>query len=301
MQRPYLRCRNDYCELVDDGSCGVSDCPYDGAECSGGPCESPNSRPQLLCVNNLCEPQTNAQGQPKCGQSDIYCQIAGGWGACNCQPPLPTSTGDPNCPWFIDPRCHTCPENTTLNGNQCCRDSPLLIDLEDDGYRLTNAVNGVNFDLNVDGEKERISWTVPGGDDAWLILDRNQNGQIDDGSELFGNRTFQPSSSITNGFLALAEYDRLIMGGNQDGVIDQRDLVYYLLRLWQDLNHNGIAELEELSTMQNRRIVQIDLDYQEKKQQDEFGNWFRYKGRMKIFENDHLKNRVLWDVYLLRQ
>lgn len=173
------------------------------------------------------------------------------------------------------------------NGTACIATpgSPIIIDTARDGYRLTSVEDGVAFDLDGNGTLEQIAWTREDSDDAFLALDRNGNGRIDDGTELFGNYTpayvdrRQPRTP--NGFEALRFLEGPDYGISRvDATIDARDEAFGRLLLWTDINHNGISEPEELRAANAAGLRWIGTDYQEKRRVDRFGNEFRQKGRL---------------------
>jgi hypothetical protein len=195
-------------------------------------------------------------------------------------------------PAGYDPDSCSCPDGTN--------NSPIIIDVDGSGFPLTNAANGVDFDILALSYPQRISWTKAASTNAFLVLDRDKNGRIDNGEELFGNITPQPESIDANGFIALAEYDKAGQGGNGDGKITRKDAIFRKLRLWTDRNHNGISEPEELSRLPALDVVAIRLDYQESDRVDQYGNRFRYRARVRDKANANA-GRWAWDVFFKMQ
>ncbi len=228
-----------------------------------------------------------------------------------CDPDLPQRPGSVEAGASLLPPPPSCCNNSVehgiclLNGGtwddfNCSCVSPIVIDVDGDGFDLTNAQNGVLFDIMNTGGHSRVSWTAAGSDDAWLSLDRNKNGRIDRGRELFGSSSPQPPlrpGEFKNGFRALAVFDKVRRGGNNDGRISPQDQVYESLRLWQDINHNGISEPNELFGLRALGLRSIDLDYTEHRRQDEHGNWFRLRSRVRDYSGNQL-GRWAWDVFL---
>ena len=138
---------------------------------------------------------------------------------------------------------------------------PLAIDLNKDGTHTLKLDGALNFDIDGNGFKEATGWISP--EDAFLAYDRNENGVIDDGTELFGDKTVTntafgyTSKAAENGFEALKAFD-----SNSDNVIDEKDEKFDKLLLWQDKNSNAVTDEGELKTLREHNIKSIDLNYQ---------------------------------------
>ena len=144
--------------------------------------------------------------------------------------------------------------------------SPLVVDLDGDGVETTTTEDGTHFDHDNNGFAEKTSWV--GKDDGLLVRDINGNGQIDDGTELFGNNSvLSNGQKAANGFEALKDLD-----SNNDGVFNSSDTAWNQVNVWKDSNQNGKVDEGELLTLEQAEIENIDLNYQNSNAVDTNGN-----------------------------
>jgi hypothetical protein len=131
--------------------------------------------------------------------------------------------------------------------------TPLALDLDGNGVRTLSAIAGAVFDVNADGVAESVGWLSTS--DAWLAFDRNGNGLIDDGSELFGSGTsMSDGSKALDGFAALR-----VLDANHDGVINAKDAAFASLAVWVDANSNAKANAGELRNLGQADIESLSL------------------------------------------
>lgn len=159
-----------------------------------------------------------------------------------------------------------------------CYQTPLLLDLGKNGIDLGPAGVGVYFDNNANGRAEHLQWVRPGGDEGFLALDRNGNGVVDNGSELFGNGTpcIIDGRTAPNGFVGLAQYDSRSLGGNDDGVISIADAIWNSLRIWVDANADGVSVPSEMQTLESHGLVSLPTIPRSLRRVDGAGNRIPY-------------------------
>lgn len=156
--------------------------------------------------------------------------------------------------------------------------SPIVIDLTRDGVQLGAAGRGVYFDVNADGLRDHVQWVRRGGDEGFLALDRTGNGIVDDGAELFGIGTplvFE-GRNAPNGFVGLAQYDSRLLGGNDDGLITPADAIWPQLRIWLDVDANGISNPSEMRTLASFGITALETIPKHRNYVDRAGNYIPY-------------------------
>jgi hypothetical protein len=233
------------------------------------------------CTGDACQ---CAEGTAICTSEGWGCSE--GYPCCGEEP-----TGEELC------GCDECYVICSADGWECVG-SPIIVDPTGQGFHLTSLAGGVHFAL-APGTPMQVSWTDNAYNNAFLALDRNGNGTIDNGAELFGNYTPQPiplAGEHRNGYAALAVFDDPANGGNGNGKIDPGDAVYFSLRLWVDKNHDGISEPDELIPLATAGVFAIDLNYIELVRFDKFGNLFHYRANLEDAAG-HSDPRC-YDVYL---
>ena len=145
--------------------------------------------------------------------------------------------------------------------------SPLVVDLDGDDKIETVSTDGnVHFDFDSNQKIENSGWI--GKNEGFLVRDINGNGQIDNGTEMFGNHTvLQNGKNAVNGFEALKDLD-----SNGNGKFDAEDDAWSQVKVWRDANTNGIVDSGELLTLEQAGIESINLKYDYQKEADENGN-----------------------------
>jgi len=193
-----------------------------------------------------------------------------------------------NYPPGQDPYC---------NPTEC---SPILINMADRAVLLTSP--DVLFDIKGLGQAQLFGWTQANSEVAFLVLDRNGNGTIDTGREMFGNYTPLGSGlagpQAKDGYQALAWFDDPANGGNGDGRVSAGDRVFSELRLWFDRNHNGYSESEELVPLGTAGVLSIDLATHEANRRDAFGNVYRLRSDVYVQRAGRSIRTESFDVFL---
>jgi Ca2+-binding RTX toxin-like protein/pimeloyl-ACP methyl ester carboxylesterase len=151
-------------------------------------------------------------------------------------------------------------------GEPISPNSPIILDLDGDGIETIGYKEGAYFDHDGNGFAEETGWAS--SDDGILALDRNGDGLINNGKELFGDNTFLINGQkASNGFAALAEFD-----DNNDGKIDINDAVWSQLKVWRDFDGDGYSLPGELYPLGELGIKSLNTEYTDASNPDGKGN-----------------------------
>ena len=131
--------------------------------------------------------------------------------------------------------------------------TPIVLDLNGDGISTLSMDAGVQFDHDANGIKLHTGWVS--STDGLLVLDRNHDGSINDGAELFGSgTTLANGSKAADGYVALGELDI-----NHDGLLSSTDAAYANLQVWVDANSDGLSTGGELKSLADLGISSISV------------------------------------------
>jgi hypothetical protein len=131
--------------------------------------------------------------------------------------------------------------------------TPIVLDLNDNGVHTLSITDGVQFDLYASGQKVHTGWVS--SEDGLLVLDRNNDRMVNDGSELFGSATtLANGDKAKDGYAALRELD-----SNDDNALTDADAQWANLKLWVDKNSDGISQKAEMLTLDSLGITKLNL------------------------------------------
>jgi hypothetical protein len=227
-----------------------------------------------------------------------------------CDPPPPPPSCEEQC--FGDAQClcqcadYVWHPEYMGQAAYCGPTDPLIISLDKNAkYKLTSIAKGVAFDTDADGVPEYVAWTDPKSDVAFLALDRDGDGRITSGKELFGDHTLPGAK---NGFHALELMAAASNGGVARGSVSTEDPIFESLLLWRDANQNGVSEPSELRPA-SEALSAIGLGYRRSEEEDGQGNKFIFRGwahlrtapgknRPNTAEEDVARTITIWNVAL---
>ncbi|MNK88399.1 hypothetical protein D3C87_1083590 [compost metagenome] len=184
---------------------------------------------------------------------------------------------------------------------------PLLVQLANDGkpqpISLTSAERGVMFDLlgkKNNYQQVQTAWFAESKSENYFLVLPDTNGDVKGIDQLFGDNTLGPDKKFSKqGFAALAKHD-----DNRDKVISDQDSVFFSLRLWKDDNLDGVAQKEELFTLDQKGVVAIDIYIDRKdrryEERDIHGNMVKFKSVVVMKNGQYGLVYDLWLRYIIK-